>query len=69
MVPPAFAPTAAGTSPKFEWESLHANPNLRDEFGGGREGALECAITGASRLSYNIPKEYSCESNIPIAGA
>jgi hypothetical protein len=54
VVPPAFAPSAFGTSPKFERGVLCANPNYSNvEFGGGWVGALECAVTGASRLSYN----------------
>ena len=68
MVPPAFAPSHPPPNSKPEF-GLEENllPNLGEV--PKAVGPQTCAITGASRLSYNIPKEYSCESNIPFAGA
>ena len=47
MVPPAFTPSAFGTSPKFNRGDPFTNPKFNFEFGGGRVGVSECAVTGA----------------------
>jgi hypothetical protein len=67
VVPPAFTPSAFGTSPKFDRRSLCASPNFSVEFGGGRVGVLEGAVTGAHvSLTAFVVDDYTgpCESNL-----
>jgi len=39
-----LAPTAFGTSPKFDIEKFDANQDFGVEFGGGWEGAMRCLL-------------------------